>query len=158
MPQTLDTKKICILNIEISDAQGNTFNRHAIRINPTDLTERLLAGLTVPTANPMGMIQGKPLVRAGRKATLAETLKVGSKRLERYLLPLSPDCTSAGTVKTDIKTETVGNATHCTFALTPDTTDTFLSELGIAMLLDSKIDRVQWIGNGIMPTYPGRYR
>ena len=26
------------------------------------------------------------------------------------------------------------------------------------MLLDSSIDRVCWIGNGPMPTYPGRYR
>lgn len=158
LPPTLDTGKICLLNFEISDAQGHTFNRQAIRINPTDLTERLLAGLTVSTGNPMDMVQDKLLVRAGRKATLAEMNKVGDKRLKRYLLPLSPDGTSAGIVKTDIKTETVGNATHCTFSLTPDTTDTFLSELGIAMLLDSKIDRVQWIGNGIMPTYPGRYR
>lgn len=42
--------------------------------------------------------------------------------------------------------------------MTPDTTDTFLSELGIAFLLDERIDRVQWIGNGLMPTYPGRFR
>ena len=97
------------------------------------------------------------MVRAGRKATLAEKLKVGDKRLEKYLLTLSADGTSAGTIKTDIKTEQEGNATHYTFALTPDTTDTFLSELGIAFLLDKKIDRVQWIGQGMMPTYPGRY-
>lgn len=44
------------------------------------------------------------------------------------------------------------------FSLTPDTTDTFLSELGIAFLLDERIDRVQWIGQGLMPTYPGRFR
>jgi hypothetical protein len=106
----------------------------------------------------MTKVQKGILVRAGRKATLAETLKVGDKRLERYLLPLSEDGTHAGTIKTDINTEVVGNATHFTFSLTPDTTDTFLSELGIAFLLDSNIDRVQWIGNGYLPTYPGRYR
>ena len=106
----------------------------------------------------MSVVQGEMMVRAGRKATLAETLKVGDKRLKRYLLPLSPDGTSAGSIKTDIKTENVGRATHVKFSLTPDTTDTFLSELGIALLLDQQIDRVQWIGQGVLPTYPGRYR
>ena len=104
----------------------------------------------------MAMVQDGVLVRAGRKATLAETLKVGDKRLERYLLRLSADGKKAGPVAVDLKTEPVGNATHYTFSLTPDTTDTFLSELGIAFLLDERIDRVQWIGNGLMPTYPGR--
>ena len=158
LPTSPDTDKICILNIEISDAHGNTFNRQAIRINPADITRRLLDGLDETTDNPMSLVQGGVMVRAGRKATLAEKLKVGDKRLEKYLLTLSADGTSAGTIKTDIKTEQEGNATHYTFALTPDTTDTFLSELGIAFLLDKKIDRVQWIGQGMMPTYPGRYR
>lgn len=97
------------------------------------------------------MIQEGPLVRAGRKVTLAETLKVGDKRLERYLLRLPA-------MNADIKTEQEGNATHYTFTITPDITDTFLSELGIAFLLDPSVDRVQWIGNGPLPTYPGRYR
>lgn len=158
LPTSPNTDKICILNIEISDAHGNTFNRQAIRINPADITGRLLDGLDEATDNPMALVQGGVMVRAGRKATLAEKIKVGDKRLEKYLLPLSADGSSAGTIKTDIKTEQVGNATHYTFALTPDTTDTFLSELGIAFLLDKKIDRVQWIGQGVMPTYPGRYR
>ena len=158
LPATLDTHKICLLNIEISDTQGRIFNRQAIPINPKDLTDRLLSGLTETAAHPMSVVQGEMMVRAGRKATLAETLKVGDKRLERYLLPLSPDGTSAGSIKTDIKTENVGRATHVKFSLTPDTTDTFLSELGIALLLDQQIDRVQWIGQGVLPTYPGRYR
>ncbi|MBQ7181447.1 MAG: hypothetical protein IJR87_09160, partial [Bacteroidaceae bacterium] len=158
IPVTLDTHKICLLNIEIGDAQGRTFNRQAIPINPKDLTGRFLSGLTEPTADPMSMVQGRMMVRAGRKATLAETLKVGNKRLERYLLPLSSDGTSAGSIKTDIKTERVGHAMHVSFSLSPDTTDTFLSELGIALLLDQQIDRVQWIGQGVLPTYPGRYR
>lgn len=131
----------------------DTFNRQAIRINPADITRRLLDGLDETTDNPMSLVQGGVMVRAGRKATLAEKLKVGDKRLEKYLLTLSSDGTSAGTIKTDIKTEQEGNSTHYTFSLTPDTTDTFLSELGIAFLLDKKIDRVQWIGQGMMPTY-----
>ena len=183
LPTSPNTDRICILNIEISDAHGNTFNRQAIRINPTDITRRLLDGLDEPTTsreqrqsllwlcrgakeegeanktdNPMSLVQGGVMVRAGRKATLAEKLKVGDKRLEKYLLALSADGTSAGTIKTDIQTEQEGNAMHYTFSLTPDTTDTFLSELGIAFLLDKRIDRVQWIGQGALPTYPGCYR
>ena len=154
----LATTKICLLNIVISDAQGRIFNRQSIRINPTDLTRRLLAGLTEQTADPMSMVQEGILIRAGRKATLAETLKVGDKRLKRYLLRMSADGSAAGIIKADVKTETVGNATHVAFTLTPDTTDTFLSELGIAFLLDKQIDRIQWIGQGPMPTYPGRFR
>jgi hypothetical protein len=89
---------------------------------------------------------------------MAEKLKVGDKRMEKYLLPLSSDGRNAGSIMTDIRTEKEGNATHVVFSLTPDTTDTFLSELGVAFLLDQQIDRVQWIGQGMMPTYPGRYR
>ena len=157
-PSTLDTQKICLLNVDVSDAHGHVFLRQAIPICPTDQTGRLLTGLTEQTGNPMSRVQGGILVRAGRKATMAETLKVADKRLARYLLPLADDGTRAGIIKTDIKTQQVGNATHVSFSLTPDTTDTFLSELGIAFLLDRQIDRVQWIGQGVMPTYPGRFR
>ena len=158
LPTSPDASRISLLCLEMTDAQGHTFLRQSIPVNPVDITPRLLTGLTEKTTNPMELVQDGMLVRAGRKATLAETLRVGDKRLKRYLLPLSEDGTHAGSLKTDIKQETVGNVTHFTFSLTPDTTDTFLSELGIAFLLDQQIDRVQWIGNGYLPTYPGRYR
>ena len=158
LPQRLDFSRICLLHFMMADRQGRIINRQSIPLNPSDLSQRLLAGLTSATGDPMAMVQDGVLVRAGRKATLAETLKVGDKRLERYLLRLSPDGKKAGPVAVEMKTEPAGNATHYTFSLTPDTTDTFLSELGIAFLLDERIDRVQWIGNGLMPTYPGRFR
>lgn len=158
LPQRLDFSRICLLQVTISDQQGRVINRQSVRLNPSSLTQRLLAGLTPATGDPMKEVQDGILVRAGRKATLAETLKVADKRLERYLLRLSPDGKKAGPVAVELKTEPAGNATHYTFSLTPDTTDTFLSELGIAFLLDERIDRVQWIGQGLMPTYPGRFR
>ena len=158
LPQRLDFSRICLLQVTISDQQGRVINRQSLPLNPSSLTQRLLAGLTSATGDPMKEVQDGILVRAGRKATLAETLKVADKRLERYLLRLSPDGKKAGSVAVDLKTEPAGNATHYTFSLTPDTTDTFLSELGIAFLLDERIDRVQWIGQGLMPTYPGRFR
>ena len=158
LPIVPNTSRLSLLNLDITDAQGNTFLHQSLPVNPNALAPRILAALTDQTADPMTMVQGGMLVRAGRKATLAETLKVGDKRLERYLLPLSADGSHAGPIATDIRTTSEGKAIHYTFALTPDTTDTFLSELGIAFLLDQRIDRVQWIGNGLMPTYPGRYR
>lgn len=146
LPAQPTQTRLCLLNIAITDAQGHTFLYQSLPINPAKPI------IPITPINPTTtMIQEGPLVRAGRKATLAETLKVGDKRLERYLLRLPA-------MNADIKTEQEGNATHYTFTITPDATDTFLSELGIAFLLDPSIDRVQWIGNGPLPTYPGRYR
>ena len=150
--------RLCLLRLELCDAQGHTFLRQSLRVGTPDLAERLLAGLTEATAPPATMMQEAPLVRAGRKATMAERLKVGDKRLERYLLRLAPDGTTAGPVTADLRTEPAGLATRYAFTLRADTTDTFLSELGVAFLLDRRIDRVQWIGQGPMPTYPGRRR
>ena len=158
LPVPPDASRICLLHITITDAQGNTFLRQSIPVNPIDLTPRLLAGLTAKSGDPMSVVQDGILVRAGRKATLGEMVKLVGKRLERYLLRLSADGKTAGPIAADIKAEPAGNTMHYTFSLTPDTTDTVLTELGIAFLLDKNIDRVQWIGNGPLPTYPGRYR
>lgn len=158
LPPYLNYEKICLLNVEMSDSEGRTFNRQSIPINPAELTERLLKGLTIQTDDPMICVQGGLMIRAGRKATMAESLKVGDRLLKQYLLPLSTDSTTAGNITTAITTQRVGNATHYSFSLTPASADTFYSELGVAFLLNPQIDRVQWIGQGVMPTYPGRYR
>jgi beta-galactosidase len=158
LPSQPDDARVCLLQLEISDTQGRVFNRQTIPVNLIDLASRLLAGLTTQTGTPMTMVQEGPLVRAGRKATMAERLKVGTQRLERYLLHPSADGSLAGSIKTHFETMSEGAATHVSFTLTPDTTSTFLSELGVAYLLDPQIDRVQWIGNGPYATYPGRYR
>ncbi len=143
--------RICLLHLTISDTQGRVLFRQTLPVNPKDQTGRLLEGLTEATGDPMAVVQGGWMVRAGRKATLAEQLRIADKRLERYLL-------RTPAMGSDIRTEVEGYATHVSFSLTPDSTDTFLSELGLAVLLDQRIDRVQWIGNGLMPTCPGRYR
>lgn len=148
---TLSDVKIKLLHIQIADAQGYCFLRQSIPVNPASPMARILQALNIPTADPMTVIQDGPLVRAGRKATLAEMVKVADQRLQRYLLRLPA-------MGADIQTKAEGNAVHYQVSLTPDKTETFLSELGVAFLLDQRIDRVQWIGNGVMPTYPGRYR
>ena len=168
-----EQSKVCLLHFDIADAQGLVFHQQSVRLNPVSLVNRLLSELQVSTAHPTEMIQEGFLVRAGRKATMGERLKVGDKRLEKYLLRLTPEGRGklaggkaaflAGGdttfhVSAEIDQQQEGNATHVRFILHPDSTDTFLSEFGLAMLLDPRIDRVQWIGQGMMPTYPGRYR
>jgi len=157
--------RVLLLQVAMSDKQGHVFNRQSVPVNPVALMPRMLAGLSVSTASPHTLMQEGFMVRAGRKATMAERLKVGDRRLERYLLRLRKHQQgvfvggdSAFSVKACINEQQAGNTTHVSFTLTPDTTDTFLSEFGLAMLLDQRIDRVQWIGQGPLPTYPGRYR
>lgn len=89
-------------------------------------------------------------LRVGRKASLAEVMKVGKQRISRYLQPLENKY-----VKADIRQH--GNT--ISYTLTPDTiAKRYLGELGIAWLLPKEADRVQWIGQGPYPSYPGRER
>ena len=160
LPSPPHGQKTGLLHCELMDAQGYVFLRQSIPVRPTGdhpyVDERILATLGEPSGDPMAMVQDGPLIRAGRKATMAESLKVSDKRLERYLLHPTPK--GKGKIDSDIRMESAGNAIRCTFTLTPDTTDAFLSELGVAFLLQPSIDRVQWIGYGPMPSYPGRCR
>ena len=92
-------------------------------------------------------------IRTGRKPTMCERLTQKQRIPNKYLLPLDNH-----QVKADIQHRQVDGGETVTFTLTPDTTDVFRSELGLAYLLDPSIDRVQWIGYGPFASYPGRYR
>lgn len=140
LPAKPSSSRINLLCVEISDTQGNIILRQSLPVNPKPLSARLLEKLPKTTEDVMEKVQDGMLIRAGRKAALA------------------PDSSYASPIATSIRTETVGPATHITFSMTPDTTDTTRSELGIAFLLVKRIDRVQWIGNGPMPASLGRCR
>jgi hypothetical protein len=94
LPTLPNPSRIALLHLTLTDAQGITFLRQSIPIAPTDLTPRLLKGLDKAASDPLALLQEGIMVRAGRKATLAETVQVGDKRLKRYLLPLAADSTS----------------------------------------------------------------
>ena len=135
---------LSLLQLAIEDAQGNTFLRQNFVLNKP---ERLI-DTSILTPHSTLPIQEGPLVRVGRKPTLAETMRVKSESIARYLQPLDNPY-----VKAEVKSD--GNS--YSYTLTPvDTVHHFLGELGIAWLLDSKIDRVQWIGHGPFASYPGR--
>ena len=90
------------------------------------------------------------MARVGRKMTLAEALKVKDSRIERYLQPLSNPYVTCNLSYADGKTNYEFNG------IKQEEKQRFLSEVGVAYLLDKSIDRVQWIGKGPYPTYPGR--
>lgn len=139
-------KGLNLLHFDIEDGQGYTFLHQSFVLNKPEVSWE-------GTGNPMEFVQEGPMVRVGRKATMAEMLKVKDKRIEKYLQPLDN-----AYVKAEVETSSEGNAIKVNYTLTPDTTETFLSELGIAYLLDERFDRVQWVGYGPFATYPGRHQ
>ena len=154
LPAIADSTRLGLLHFTIADAQGHTFLRQSFPVAPHHLASRLLAALPGDEAAEVtAALQTEPLVRTGRKATLAEMIKVKDSRIERYLQPLSNPYVAA-----QLSTTPHGAATRYDYTLTPDTTDAFLSELGIAFLLNKKFDRVQWIGQGPYASYPGRHQ
>jgi len=135
-----------LLNIEVKDKSGCCF------LNQSFVLKRAAAEWS-GNCYAMKHIQEGPLVRVGRKPTMAENLKLAGQRIERYLQPANNPY-----VKQEINLSEDGNAVTVDYRLTPDTTDKVLTELGVAFLLDSSIDRVQWIGYGPFAGYPGRHQ
>ena len=135
-----------VLHFTLTDTQGHTFLRQSFVLNkPKESWEG--------SGDNTSMIQEGPLVRTGRKPTLAEKVTQKERIIERYLLPLyNKD------VVADVQTKAIKGGQEVTFTLTPDTADVFRAELGLAYLLDKNIDRVQWIGQGPFASYPGRYK
>jgi beta-galactosidase len=140
-------KGLSLLQFDIEDNDGHIFLHQSFVLNKPQMRWESIG---VQAALP---IQEGPLLRVGRKPTMAEMLKVKDQRIERYIQPLKNPY-----VKSDVQTTQDGLASVVTYTLTPDTTDTFLSELGVAYLLDQRIDRVQWMGNGPFASYPGRHQ
>ena len=146
LPVSPAPSRLSLLHLSITDAQGNTFLRQNFLLNKPHWE---WAGTVGATA----LIQEGPLLRVGRKPTMAEQLKLKDQRIEQYLQPLDNPY-----VKADVTTRQTDGATEVSYTLTPDTTSTVLTELGVAFLLDSRFDRVQWVGQGPFASYPGRCR
>ncbi len=141
------SQALSILHFDIEDIEGHTFlhqsfvlSKPAVRWEGSDYATR--------------WVQQEPLVRAGRKPTLAEKITQKSRLPERYLLPIDNPQVKADVTKTALS----NRGLEVTFTLTPDTADVFRAELGLAYLLDATINRAQWIGYGPFASYPGRYR
>ena len=136
---------LSLLCFDVVDAQGHKFLEQSFVMNKPSFSVIGTKGTNTDTPSF--------LVRVGRKATMAELIKVGDKRIERYLQPVGNPY-----VKADIKTKKCPDGSLAVnYTLTPDTTtDRFLSEIGVAWLLPKEIDHVQWLGMGPLASYPGR--
>ena len=136
---------LSLLCFDVVDAQGHEFLEQSFVMNKPSFSVIGTKGTNTDTPSF--------LVRVGRKATMAELIKVGDKRIERYLQPVGNPY-----VKADIKTKKCPDGSLAVnYTLTPDTTtDRFLSEIGVAWLLPKEIDHVQWLGMGPLASYPGR--
>lgn len=138
---SLPAGRLAVLSLDVRNRQGLTLLRQAFRL-VGDACEAVAMTSDAPKLTPM--------VRVGRKVTQAEMMMVMKSRIGCYLQPLDNPY---------FKGEVRQDGTMVSYTLTPcDTASHFLSELGVAYLLDSSIDRVQWVGQGPLASYPGRQR
>lgn len=137
---------LTVLHFTIVDAEGHTFLRQSFVI---DKPAQAWAG----TGDPLTMVQ-EQVIRTARKPTMAERITQKGRLISKYLLPMDNAQVKAQVTTTPVE----GNGQEVTFTLTPDSADVFRAELGLAYLLDSTIDRVQWIGQGPFASYPGRHQ
>lgn len=139
----LPASRLLLLNIDIKNRQGWTLLRQSLKLQDAP------AIVSTSKASVQEMIQQGPLVRVGRKETMGERIKVKDSRIARYLQPLQNPY---------VKAEISQDGDKVNYTLTPDTARHFLSEMGVAYLLDKRIDRVQWLGYGPYASYPGRQK
>ena len=136
---------LALLHFEIADKEGHTFLHQSFVLNKPQIA-------WTGEGDPMSFVQ-ETAIRAGRKPTMAERITQKGRLPKKYLLPIENPH-----VKADIVSKPIEGGEEIAYTLTPDTTDLFRAELGLAYLLDSKIDRVQWIGQGPFSSYPGRHQ
>ena len=145
IPNEVISHSLYVLHFSLTDADGHTFLHQSFVLNKP---EQQWTG----SGDPMQLVQ-EQTVRTGRKATMAERITQNGRLPQRYLLPIDNN-----QVKADVQSRPIDGGEDITFTLTPDTANVFRSELGLAYLLDPSINRVQWLGYGPFPSYPGRYQ
>lgn len=145
LPSSLSLPALSLFHFDIEDKEGHTFLHQSFVLNKPQ---------TEWTGHGSGSVMAQETtIRTGRKATMAERITQKGRLPQKYLLPIENN-----QVKADIVSKCIEGGEEITFTLTPDTADVFRSELGLAYLLDAKIDRVQWIGYGPFASYPGRHQ
>ncbi len=135
---------LSLLQFDICDAQGHLFLHQSFVLHKANCQ-------AMGQGDPMSTVQEGPLVRVGRKPTMAEMLKVKDVRIDRYLQPIDNPW-----VQAEVSTTTEGEGLRVDYSLAPELSGNFLSEVGVAYLLDKRFDRVQWVGQGPYASYPGR--
>ena len=151
LPTHFKETDLVILHIDIADAQDHHFLQQSFVLNkPADVNHgELNHGDRHPSAIKDSTVVPAPMIRVGRKPTMAERLKADKYRIAKYLQPVENPY---------VKATIENKGPEVAYSLKPDTAHRFLAELGVAYLLDARIDRVQWLGYGPLASYPGRQK
>ena len=136
---------LSLLQFDIEDVHGCVFLHQSFVLNKPQMA-------WTGQGSAMMSVE-KEMIRTGRKPTMGERLTQKGRLPDKYLLPVDNH-----QVRADIQRRPIAGGEEVSFTLTPDTADVFRSELGLAWLLHSGIDRVQWIGYGPFASYPGRHQ
>lgn len=139
-----------VLHLAITDAQGYTFLHQSFVVGKKP-------DAWTGTGNPMALVKDRT-IRMGRKPTMAERITQRNNLQDCYLLPIYQTLELNSKIRAYVNMTPVDGGQAVTFTLTPDNSEVFRQELGVAYLLDPSIDRVQWVGYGPFAGYPGRHQ
>ena len=151
--------KSAYLNFDIIYKDG-IINQHSIIIEneKNSLTNSLFSNINIPSESPFCMFQEWPLVRVGRKPTLSDKTKANKYLINNYLVHANENKAENDKISVDVELSVsrINNVYKVNFSLEPDKRELIISELGLGMLIDDKIEDIQWIGYGPYSSYPGR--
>ena len=139
-----------VLHLAITDAQGYTFLHQSFVVGKKP-------DAWTGSGNPMALVKDRT-IRMGRKPTMAERITQRNNLQDCYLLPIYQTLELNSKIRAYVNMTPVDGGQAVTFTLTPDNSEVFRQELGVAYLLDPSIDRVQWVGHGPFAGYPGRHQ
>ena len=147
LPQSASLR---VLHLAITDAQGYTFLHQSFVVGKKP-------DAWTGSGNPMALVKDRT-IRMGRKPTMAERITQRNNLQDCYLLPIYQTLELNSKIRAYVNMTPVDGGQAVTFTLTPDNSEVFRQELGVAYLLDPSIDRVQWVGHGPFAGYPGRHQ
>ena len=147
LPQSASLR---VLHLAITDAQGYTFLHQSFLIGKKP-------DAWTGSGDPMALVKDRT-IRMGRKPTMAENITQHNNLQDCYLLPMYQTLELNSKIRAYVNMTPVDGGQAVTFTLTPDDSEVFRQELGVAYLLDPSIDRVQWVGYGPFAGYPGRHQ
>lgn len=159
----IPSQKLMMLHVDVINHDGLKLNNQVLMMSGnSSVTERLLSS-GVGSASPFDYIQRGPLMRVGRKSTIAEDITTKGKRLTKYLMDIKSKDKSHYVYENDsIKISGIVNCTKykktvkVDYKLIPEKSKNLLLETGLAFLLDKNLSKVQWIGYGPYASYPGK--
>lgn len=139
-----------VLHLAITDAQGYTFLHQSFVVGKKP-------DAWTGSGNPMALVKDRT-IRMGRKPTMAERITQRNNLQDCYLLPIYQTLELNSKIRAYVNMMPIDGGQAVTFTLTPDNSEVFRQELGVAYLLDPSIDRIQWVGHGPFAGYPGRHQ